>query len=310
MRFSSLKLVRYGMFEGRDLVLRPDRVCLVYGANEAGKTTALSALADLLYGFPHVTSYGFRFDAKDLRLGGEIINKAGQQLRFWRRKGRTSTLLDEDESALPDDALTRFIGRSDRELFEKAFGLSHERLREGGAEMLRAGGDIGETLIEAGSGITDLLEIQRALQAEADALYTDRKVQSKPFYQALSRYDQARRDLRELTLNAAEWRQAEKDVREAETSLEELHSRIARTSEEASRISRSRRVLAILREIDQHREALRSLEGVPELPEDAGARRNKALDAQSDLAALSELAGVGEGVCPLIIDGRCGSRYR
>jgi len=32
----------------------------VLGANEAGKTTALSAIGDLLYGFPLRTDYGFR----------------------------------------------------------------------------------------------------------------------------------------------------------------------------------------------------------------------------------------------------------
>ena len=77
MRLASLRLERYGMFKDQILELPPDRMCLVYGPNEAGKTTALSALADLLYGFPHLTDYAFQFDAKDLRLGGEVTSKSG-----------------------------------------------------------------------------------------------------------------------------------------------------------------------------------------------------------------------------------------
>ena len=291
MRLASLRLERYGMFKDQILELPPDRMCLVYGPNEAGKTTALSALADLLYGFPHLTDYAFRFDAKDLRLGGEVTSKSGLSLRFRRRKGRSNTLIDDEDTALPNDALAQFIGRSDRALFERAFGLSHERLRAGGHAMLQAGGDIGESLIEAGSGITDLLDIQRTLQADAESLYTERKVQSKPFYQALGRYEKARKDLRALTLNVDEWRQAEKDVVERATELEELQSKMAGKSEDASRISRSRRVLSILREVNQHLDALERLKGIPDLPKDAGDRRIKALDekvrAEEALARIS-----------------------
>jgi uncharacterized protein YhaN len=281
MRLRSLRLERYGMFKDRSVELPADRMCLVFGANEAGKTTALSALADLLYGFPHLTEYDFRFDTKDLRLGGEVIGASGKTLRFRRRKGRSNTLIDDDDTPLPDDALSQFIGRSDRELFERAFGLSHQRLRDGGHAMLQAGGDIGESLIEAGSGITDLLDIQRALQAEAESLYTERKVQSKPFYRALGRYETARQNLRSLTLSGEDWRQAEKNVLELEARLEDLQSEMARKREEASRISRSRRVHSVLREIDQHLAALEQLKGVPDLPGDAGERRVKALDEKA-----------------------------
>lgn len=54
MRFSSLNLERYGRFEGCELSFRassPD-FHIIYGPNEAGKSTSLSAVSDLLFGFP------------------------------------------------------------------------------------------------------------------------------------------------------------------------------------------------------------------------------------------------------------------
>jgi uncharacterized protein YhaN len=48
MRFAKLTLERYGRFEGCELNFRggsPD-LHIVYGANEAGKTTSLSAVSD------------------------------------------------------------------------------------------------------------------------------------------------------------------------------------------------------------------------------------------------------------------------
>ncbi len=52
MRLLSLSLERYGAFTDRVLEFRPDaRLHVVLGANEAGKSTALSAVTDLLFGF-------------------------------------------------------------------------------------------------------------------------------------------------------------------------------------------------------------------------------------------------------------------
>ncbi len=54
MRILKLELERYGHFTGKTLEFRPDaNLHVVYGANEAGKTSALNAFADLLFGFPH-----------------------------------------------------------------------------------------------------------------------------------------------------------------------------------------------------------------------------------------------------------------
>ena len=54
MRFVKLMLERYGRFEGCELDFRerqPD-LHVIYGPNEAGKSTSLSAVSDLLFGFP------------------------------------------------------------------------------------------------------------------------------------------------------------------------------------------------------------------------------------------------------------------
>ena len=59
MRFESLTLERYGRFENRTLDLSGDQIRLhvVFGPNEAGKSTVLSAIADLLFGVPARTSF-------------------------------------------------------------------------------------------------------------------------------------------------------------------------------------------------------------------------------------------------------------
>ena len=69
MRIAGLALERYGGFIGRALRFRADAALhVVLGANESGKTTALSAIGDLLFGFGHRTDYAFDHDAKMLRI--------------------------------------------------------------------------------------------------------------------------------------------------------------------------------------------------------------------------------------------------
>ena len=52
MRITRLHLTRFGMFTDVEFGLLPRGVNVVVGANEAGKTTAMAAIQQLLYGIP------------------------------------------------------------------------------------------------------------------------------------------------------------------------------------------------------------------------------------------------------------------
>ena len=70
MRFERLALAPYGRFENREILFRPDAALhVLFGPNEAGKTTTLSAIADLLFGFEARTDYGFAHGMPNLRVG-------------------------------------------------------------------------------------------------------------------------------------------------------------------------------------------------------------------------------------------------
>ena len=73
MRFESLVLERYGAFTDRALELREGaHLHVVLGANEAGKTSALNAIGDLLFGFGKTTNYDFLHDKTTLRVGARL----------------------------------------------------------------------------------------------------------------------------------------------------------------------------------------------------------------------------------------------
>ena len=81
MRIDRLDLIRYGAFQDRSLAFAADApVTIVYGPNEAGKSTALAALEDLLFGFPLRSAAAFRFKTSELRLGGVVSGADGARL--------------------------------------------------------------------------------------------------------------------------------------------------------------------------------------------------------------------------------------
>ena len=45
---------------------------LIYGPNEAGKTSTLRALSHLLFGFPHLSADNFVHPNDQLRIGGKL----------------------------------------------------------------------------------------------------------------------------------------------------------------------------------------------------------------------------------------------
>ncbi|MBV5271981.1 MAG: AAA family ATPase, partial [Afipia sp.] len=176
MRIESLILERYGIFTDRTLSFHPEAdLHIVYGANEAGKTSALSAVSDLLFGFGGRTSYDFRHDGKTLRVGGTFRHSNGQVIAARRRKGSKNTLIDATGQPLPDDWLAPLLGGVSREIHSREFGLTAQALRDGGHELLNAGGRLAETLAASSAGMTTLSRIRERLQGEADGLFTTRR---------------------------------------------------------------------------------------------------------------------------------------
>ena len=99
MRFGELHLLKYGNFEGCDLTFpkQPIDFHVIFGPNEAGKSTTLSAVGDLLFGFPSRISQAYRFDASLLRVGG-ILEQGSQQTQIRRKRGRGSLMDGRDNS--------------------------------------------------------------------------------------------------------------------------------------------------------------------------------------------------------------------
>jgi uncharacterized protein YhaN len=285
MRLCQLDLLRYGHLSDVTLSF-PDNVRLhvVYGVNEAGKSTALAAIADALFGFGHRTDFDFLHGSPNLRVGFTVSARDGTIASFVRRKGRRDTLRDADDQAAPDNALRRFLGGVGRDRFERDFGLDGARLREGGRELARLGGEVGESLL-AGVGLLNLHTALARLNDEARSLVGDGRGRRR-LSEAVDAWRQAQREIDERAVAPRAWQEAEAAQATAVSELAGVQSDIRTLAEESSRLQRVRRVAPLLTQLDEARESLSRLADAPHLPADAEGRFDALLarrrDAQRD----------------------------
>ena len=90
MKLLRLDLRAFGPFTDTTLDLSGgiEGLHLVYGPNEAGKSSALRALTALLYEVPERTEDAFLHPYPKLRVGGTLRKTDGSELAILRRKAR------------------------------------------------------------------------------------------------------------------------------------------------------------------------------------------------------------------------------
>ncbi|SLN75704.1 YhaN family protein [Oceanibacterium hippocampi] len=281
MRIARLDLLRYGHFTDRLLEFPRGEVDLhvVFGPNEAGKSTSLAAIGDLLFGIPKNSPFNFLHANKDMRIAA-TLEQNGDILSFARRKGNKDTLLGDDGLAWPagETALAAFLLGTDRAFFERMFSLDHGRLEEGGRAILEAKDDeVGQVMFSAGSGISGLRRIQQTLDQEADGLWGPRKAEKREFYRVRERLEEAERALREHTLSAKRWEDLQKAREAAEEACETIDAEQRAAMAERNRLSRIRRVHGHVRRKAAIETAIAAESETVRLPADAAADLERAI---------------------------------
>ena len=285
MRILGLHLRAYGHFTGYSLHFGAEPgLHLVYGHNEAGKSTTLRALSSVLFGYPHDVVDGYKHDAKDIAIGVDLLADDGRRLSFVRRRRGKYALAAADGSALGDAAVEHFLGGASRELFEKVFALDHHRLRQHAKALLADGGSLGFSLAEAGSGIAGLKAVLDKLRAERATLFLAGG--SKPkLNQAVAQVIELRKEARRRTVSPADYGTREKRLQDVDSEIQKLRDRRKATESDIVRLQRIGKNLPLRAEHRALMQRIGALDDVPMLPPEFAQRRIK---ARTDLDAAVE----------------------
>ena len=291
MKIERLDLRAYGPFTGRvlDFASAHPGLHVVYGANEAGKSSALRALKALLFGVPHQTKDCFLHPNNQLFLGGCLREEDGKVLPFFRRKRRKGDLFDENDNPLDPALFGSFLQGVEQGLFETVYGIDHETLVRGGQEILNQKGDVGQALFAAGAGITSLHSLLDDLESEAGNLFKP-KGSTKAINEALSRYQSLHAQLKQSSLTSREWQEHRSALEQAEKALQETSELLAERDREKRRLERIRRALPQIGRRATILERLALMGPVKVLPDDFRNDRRKVEEERRDARIHREKA--------------------
>ena len=267
MRFDYLNLRAFGHFTDYELSFDPTKnFHLIYGPNEAGKSTTLRSITHFLFGFPQKTNDSFLHSNTKLRIEGQIKNANGEALQFVRRKGKKDTVLDLDGNALNDKVVNEFLQGISETYFLNMFALNHESLREGGESLLQSGGSVGESVFSAASGISVLRKILDELDKKSGTLY--KKSGSNPEINKLIKQEKELKKLiSEYQLKIQTWKELERTYNDGKQKIEDMIKQEKALRSEQGKLQRVQLILPKIAKRRENVQKLAELGEVPDIPD-------------------------------------------
>jgi uncharacterized protein YhaN len=231
MRFADLNLIAYGHFTGRTIGFAPAPKSLhvIYGPNEAGKSTMKAAVEELLFGFQMRTPFGFLHGYDAIKIGARIINAEGAALDFRRRKRQRDDLLDANDAPIPSSVLSPYLHGLTRDTFCQQFSLSRDQLNRGSREIAEGEGDVGRSLYNAALGNASLAEVLASLEKQKEALFK-RLGKEQPINRALRTYEAQRCVARDALIRPAAYSRLADEREELTRQVKVIESSIVTAS--------------------------------------------------------------------------------
>jgi uncharacterized protein YhaN len=293
MRIAQLDLKAFGHFTDRRITFdaRAD-FHIAYGPNEAGKTTISRALRAALFGVLERTTDNHLHANPNLRVGVVLELTNGERLAAMRRKARKNSLIKYDPltgeelgEAIPDELLTAWMGGLTEGLYTSMFGLDHDELVAGGKALSEGKGEIGQSLFEAGAGLSSVRALRERLAKEADDLFRPR-ASSSAIHKVLEQYGEARKEAKQAQTKPAEWETLRKAAEEARAAYGNVRGQQELLQQETRRLERLAAVLPDVAARSLALERLAVLGEVTKLSPDALAQR---MDAGTQLRQAEQI---------------------
>jgi uncharacterized protein YhaN len=272
MRFDSLQIPAFGPFTQFELQFSNSKEDLhvIYGANEAGKSSLLRAIHNLLYGIPARSNDNFLHAYSKLLIGAKVSD-GKDELSFLRKKGNQSTLLDPNQNSIDEGKLKAFCGSVNDEFFTHMFGLSTDSLRDGAEKLLSGEGELGTLLFSASLGGSPIDTALERLQGEADQLFAGNGRKANAIVIANKAFKEFEKESRDLSTTAHAWSVLQKSIQEAEVAFNDKEDTLTGTRQRAHHLKNLIQAIPLVSELKQVDAQLKEIT-LPQLPSDFAER--------------------------------------
>ncbi|MCA9079105.1 MAG: AAA family ATPase [Planctomycetaceae bacterium] len=247
MKLLSIVGENFGVLHQRPLTFNGG-LQVVYGPNEAGKSTLLRLIRETLFGFPYA---GHELSWK----AGSVAGEARLQLRderivtFRRQKGRPDVLSGhwEDSNApIDEETIPTLLTGASSQLFNNLFAFS---LRElfAGEESLREAG-LGESLFTGGwGGLDRFRRVQQTLSAQRDELFKPRG-RKQQLLRLQQEIQQCQQEYRKALVTPQELDRVREELQRLEADKANLQERLRQLQRQEHRLEQLRKALPVWRE--------------------------------------------------------------
>jgi uncharacterized protein YhaN len=183
MKVLTVHIYHFGVLQDCKLTLEPSHLQLLFGENEAGKTTLMDFMKCMLFGFPARNQSKRRYEPKNgNRIGGKMTVEH-PRLGRWTIERVEGTKVSGDISIYDETGqhkeaafLTDLLDGMDQSLFEGAYCFGLDGLQK--LDKLTSE-ELGNFLMSTAiSGDRDLLEIEQAFEKKQGELF--KKAGKKP----------------------------------------------------------------------------------------------------------------------------------
>lgn len=307
MRFARFNLVKFGMFTDTELDLLAEGVNVIVGANEAGKTTTMAAMHQLLYGIPLRSSHSYIHSNSDLRIGAVLRDNDGDEFELYRIKRNIGSLRAADDAVVGEEVLATILGGVGADVYASLFSIGHEEIVSGGQALLKSEGELGRALFAAGTGLTQLNSIMAKLEFRAGELF--KSGASKPLInEGISRYKDSISAMKAHSQSSSAVESLDRTLRDAEQKLGEIEAdhrelsialtRATRVRQSRGRMEKRRSSLQEIAELDAA--GPRVAASIPELLAEAQSTRRESASSLTTL--LPDLEEINERLAGIVVD--------
>ncbi len=170
------KIIIYGFGKHENVTVEfGEGMNVLYGLNEAGKTTIQQFILHVLFGFPQRNSAGLRYEPKSGgKYGGRIqlMDKEYGRCLIERIRGKSAgdvTVYFEDGTTGEEDSLKKILRQYDRTSFESIFSFSLLQLQN--FEKMDED-ELSRTLLASGTtGVDSLIQVGNKMEKEMGNIF-------------------------------------------------------------------------------------------------------------------------------------------
>ena len=222
MRIQRLRIDGFGHFAEREWGGFERPVTVFYGPNEAGKSTLLEFVRQVLFGYSRANSATYYPALAGGRYGGSvtIVSDGGETVIVQRTSGSHGgalTLTTAEGEPLPDSELQRLLGHSE-DVFRKVSTFTLDELHNA---ALLSDSSVNSQIYSAGMGAANLPSALRSLSDDKGKLFR-RGGSTQAVYHAAEKLKGIEERLREVANNAAEYGSLTARLPKAEAEIERL----------------------------------------------------------------------------------------